>query len=392
MKNMKKILLYSIIAIIFSSCANPLLKNITKQLPPLEDNAEVIVYDRGDTVPENAEILGGIAFTCNTEWKNMLEIAKKEARAAGGNGLEIQVRVNRYPSESPNKAHMLSAFILNVNDSIKPSQPTPFEKKEFQDYVVIKEGDTIPCSIVFESKSHLQFVYDYERHGNRKALSLPKQDLTSYHIGDSIAFNKIQQRRRLFNGQIAIDGGYSFPSNFSIAANARFVRKNAFSSYGIHYDYSSTFNSHVLAGSLGFISAYPKQKTRDQILESYLDGAVGSPEYHKRHRFYFDFLYGFYYSRVDAKYWTNTNWINTYNGWGISNGGYWHIKDAAGIGIGLDMGYDFMLTEHLGIGLALYEFVGIPLIGTVNGEVEFSNSQLKPFGSLELNVGLRYYY
>lgn len=391
---MKKIILFSLLALVFASCAHGPMKNITKQLPPLDESAEVIVYEMGDTVPERSEILGGFYFSHNGDWETVLETAKKEARAAGGNGLEIQLQVlqvSRYPSKNRNKAYLLSAFILNVNDSIEPSKPTTFEKKEFQDYVVKKEGDTIPCSIVFESKSHLQFVVGYERHGNRKAMSLPKQDLLSYHIDDPIAFKKIQQERKLFNGQIAVDGGFSVPRGFSVAASARFVRKNAISSYGIHYNYSSyssTFNSHVLAGSLGLIRAFRKQKTRNQILESCLDGAVVPLEYNKRHRFYCDFLYGFYYSRVNAGYWTNT-----YYGWGITNNSeYYFIKDAAGIGIGLDGGYDFMLTEHLGIGLAMYEFIGKPLIGTVNGEVEYSNSHLKPFVSLELNIGLRYYF
>lgn len=385
---MKKIILFSLLALVFASCAHLSLKNITKQLPPLDESTEVIVYEMGDTVPERSEILGGFCFSHNGDWETVLETAKKEARAAGGNGLEIQLQANRYPSKNRNKTYLLSAFILNINDSIEPTKPTPFEKKEFQDYVVTKEDDTIPCSIVFESKSHLQFVVGYERHGNRKAMSLPKQDLLSYHIDDPIAFKKIQQERKLFNGQVAVDGGYSYPNNYSIAASARFVRKNAISSYGIHYNYSSTLNSHVLAGSLGLIGAFLKQKTRNQILESYLDGAVVPPEYNKRHRFYCDFLYGFYYSRVNAGYWTNT-----YYGWGITNySEYYFIKDAAGIGIGLDGGYDFMLTEHLGIGLAMYEFIGKPLIGTVNGEVEYSNSHLKPFVSLELNIGLRYYF
>ena len=218
-------------------------------------------------------------------------------------------------------------------------------------------------------------------------MSLPKQDLLSYHIDDPIAFKKIQQERKLFNGQIAVDGGFSVPRGFSVAASARFVRKNAISSYGIHYNYSSTLNSHVLAGSLGLIGAFLKQKTRDQILESYLDGAVVPPEYNKRHRFYCDFLYGFYYLTVNSGYWSNS-----YNGWTSNNSEYYYIKDTAGLCVGLDWGYDFMLTKHLGIGLAMYEFIGIPLLGTVNGETEFSNSHLSPFAAMEFNAGLRYYF
>jgi len=363
------------------------MKNITKQLPPLEDDAEVTVYELGDTVPEHSEVLGGIVFSNNSDWDSMLEIAKKEARAAGGNGIEIQLQVNGYPRQDRRKAHLLSAFILNVNDSIEPSQPTPFEKKEFQDYVVMKEDDTIPCSIVFETKSHLQFVYGYERNGNRKAMSLPKTDLVSYHLEDPEALNKKRKERRLCDGQVGVDCGYSFPSNFSVSANARFVQGNDFSSVGIHYDYSTTFNSHVLAASFGIIGAKAKRRTANQLLDVYLDGGVESQKINPRHRFYFDFLAGFYYGEINSSYWTYA-----YDGWITNNSEHIQVKTKAGVGVGLDGGYDYMLSEHLGIGIALYEFLGIPILGTVNGELEVGNSKYKPFGALELNVGLRYYF
>ena len=373
---------FSVFILSFSlaSCAGPVMKNLSKQLPPLENDAEVVVYDRGDTVPEHSEILGGIAFIRNTDWETLLETAKKEARAAGGNGIEIQLQVNGYPRQDRRKAHLLSAFILNVNDSIEPSQPTPFEKNVFQDYVVMKEGDTIPCSIVFESKSHLQFVHGYERHGNRKAMSLPKTDLVSYHLEDPEALNKKQKERRLCDDQVGVDCGYSFPSNFSVSANARFVQDNDYSTIGIHYDYSTTFNSHILAGSFGIIGAKAKRRTANQLLDVYLDGGIESPKINPRHRFYFDFLVGLFFGEIEHSYWNN------------SYSEHIHAKTKSGVGVGLDGGYDYMLSEHLGIGIALYEFFGIPILGTVNGEVEVCNSKYYPLGTIELNAGLRYYF
>lgn len=387
---MKKLIFLVALAIGLASCGTLSMKNITKQLPPLDESAEVFVYEMGDTVPERSEILGGFFLSQESDWETVLEIAKKEARAAGGNGLEIQLQANRFPSKSRHKSYLLSAFILNVNDTIEPTPPTAFDQKDFQDYVIMENGDTIPCSIVFESKSYLQYVVGYERHGNRKAMLLPKRDLLTYHIEDPIAFDKMQQKRKPFNGQIGIDGGYSVPEHFSLSANARFVFKKAVSSsYGIHYNYSSTYNSHILAGSLGVIGSFQKQKTRDQILDFHLDGAVESPVYDKRHRIYGDLLIGFYYSKPDLDYWTHT-----YQGWITNNSTHYHIKDAAGIAFGVNGGYDFMITEHWGIGLAVYEFVGIPFFGTVDGEVEYFSPRLYRHSlvSLELNAGLRYYF
>ena len=67
---MKKLLFLIALALSFAACdsvekttvitkANT-LKIITRQLPPLDETAEVSVYDIGDTVPKHSEILGGI--------------------------------------------------------------------------------------------------------------------------------------------------------------------------------------------------------------------------------------------------------------------------------------------------------------------------------------------
>ena len=55
-EKMKRILIYCTLAILLSSCGSfPFIyKDITKQLPPLEDTAKVMVYDMGDTIPEKA--------------------------------------------------------------------------------------------------------------------------------------------------------------------------------------------------------------------------------------------------------------------------------------------------------------------------------------------------
>jgi hypothetical protein len=354
-----------ILAICLSSCAPGVLKNITKQLPPLDDSAKVAVYGMGDTVPENSEILGGLFISRNKDWETVLDIAKNEARAAGGNGLEIQLQAEagHYSKEKKRIGYAISAFILNVNDSIKPSQPIPYEKKEFQDYVVMKEGDTVPCFIAFESKSHLQFAHGYDRSGHRKALSLPKSDLISYHIEDPEAFKKAQQKRRLCNGKIAANVGYSLLYESyncaTFAANVRFVGNNNFSTFGIHYLYSTNFdnhstifNSHIIAGSIGFMPIKIKTKSRNQTLDSYLDGGIEPPEFNKKHRFFYDLLLGFYY---DSERW-------------------WDYQSSVGIGLGLNISFDFMLTEHLGIGVELYEF--------------FLMEKLR----YSLEAGLRYYF
>ena len=389
---MKRILLFSIFAFIFSSCAPALMKDITKQLPPLEESAEVSVFEMGDTVPENAEVLGGIAFARNSDWETVLETAKKTARAAGGNGLEIQMHI--FPSQKQ-PIHGISAFILNVDNNIKHAKPVSFDRVDFHDYIVKKEGDTIPCSIIYESDNDIAFNYGYNNQGYRKTISTPKSDLLSYHITDPEALAEQQKRKaKSFDIQFAVDGGYylnvengvqnnynysHFSKGFIGTGDVRFNIKNG-STLGLHYSYNNgkgwtyynygyhghNFNNqectHFIAGSIGLITSY---LSNHQKLNFLLDGGCEIKPSMIKHRLSMNVLLGYLFYREEGE----------------------HILSGGTFGIGGNCGYDYMVTEHIGLGIGWGFTMGIPFKAT--NEVE--TREIKPM-QFDLTAGIHYYF
>lgn len=352
----------------FASCGGPMLRNITKQYPPLADSVEVVIYDWNDTVPEHSEVLGGVVIN-RPGWDNVLKVAEKEARAVGGNGIEIQLHES-FLSDSL-QFQRISAFILNVNDSIVPTTPVAFEKMKFNDYIVTKEGDTIRGLIVEESKKQLKIVHGFNRQGYRKAIETRKSNLLSYHVEDPKAlaeanFNKNKQQKVLFTAQVAIDGGYSVGGSYALAANARFSRKNknnasGFNShtFGLHYDYSCTPDiTQFIAGSIGFM-AFTSRVQPKQDLDYYLDSACNFPKVRKKSVFFTSLLLGY---------------VN------YESGGFYYHRSSA-IGLGFDWGHDFMLNEHFALGWMYCGYIGIPL-----------DNEAGWCGAFNITAGLRYYW
>lgn len=390
---MKRILFISILALCVASCSPGVMKNITKQLPPLEESAEVTVYEMGDSIPENAEVLGGIAYARKSDWETVLETAKKTARAAGGNGLEIQMHI--FPSQE-HPIHGISAFILNVDDNIKPAKPVSFDRVDFHDYIVKKEGDTIPCSIIYESDNDIAFNYGYNNQGYRKTISMPKSDLLSYHITDPEALAEQQKRNaKSFDIQFAVDGGYylhldngiqnninysHFSKGFIGTCDMRFNIKNG-STLGVHYGYNNgkgwTYynygyghghninnqeSTHFIAGSIGFITSYLSNR---QKLNFLLDGGCEIKPSMIKYRLSMNVLLGYLFYREVGE--------------GILSGGT--------LGIGGKCGYDYMITEHIGLGLGWGFTMGIPFKATNETETR----TIKPM-QVDLTAGIHYYF
>lgn len=372
-----------IAAFFFASCARPMLTNITKPLPPLADSVEVVIYDRGGSVPENAEILGGFYYGC--PWDMDTAVVKKVARVFGGNAVEVQFRSHPF-AESKQENFEVSAFILNVNDSVIPTTPSFCKKMKFNDYIVTKEGDTIQGSIVEESKKLIKIVHGYNRQGCRKTILTRKDDILSYYMEDPKAFHEanFKRNKELFKAQITVDGGYSFGGTVvlmqrertgcALAANARFSRKNDINlsritahTFGLHYDYSfSSMDHHFIAGSIGLIGIGSAVKPK-QRLDFYLDGACDYSWFKRRTSTYIDFLFGY---------------INYRDSWKISQGYQWstHYYRNHAIGLGFDYGHDFMLNEHLALGWMYFGYLGIPLEKGADWSLTFN-----------ITAGLRYY-
>lgn len=391
----------AILALCLSSCAPSVLRNTTKKLPPLDESAEVIVYDRGDAVPERSEVLGGIAFTRKGSWEDVLETAKKEARAVGGNALEIQLHAYKLNFQQ------ISAFILNVNDNIHPTKPATFNKMNFDDYVVMKEGDTLPCSIVAEFKGQLQFVHGYNRQGYRKALSLPQSDLLSYHIEDPSTIEEVMNKNYISSTmQLAINGGYSFfydlPNNlysmgFMGSGEVRFLIKKGFT-VGAYYSYfsgkgSSTVywqsNSYYYP-SFGYSTIHFHQKAQffacsfgrilpmisnRQKLNILLDGGYEIKPSTLKFRMTSNVLLGYLHFTEEGEY----------------DGDPYTLSGGA-FGFGCYLGFEYMFTKHFGIGFNEGFIMGFPFKAKGNGSESITSLRDIAPMQMDLSAGLRYYF
>lgn len=388
----KCLLAFQAVAIVLglASCGSPVMKNITKQLPPLDNTAEVTVYDREDSIPEKAEVIGGLVIlpAWKKNWETGLSLAKQAARSAGGNSLEIQTHA--YPVHNSRSGHLISAFILNINDSIEPAEPVSFKRMDFHDYVVTKEGDSIPCAIVYETTSHLQFVHGYNKQGYRKSISLPKSDLLCYHIEDPKTFEENQKRNKVYTMRFAVNGGGSIRVNgFGFNTSVDFLYNINRAMYlGIYYNYNygkTSYNQpnwgynygytkvnslqqiHFIAGSVGVLYS---TSSNHQIIDSYLDGACELKPSMTKHRFHESIFLGYIIYAEE----------------GETNGNYFSITGNT-VGIGLYLGYDYMLTQHLSIGIANGVLMGIPF------KVKVNDNEMKTIipSCIDFSAGLRYY-
>lgn len=344
---------FVIFFLIFSLPSCRPIKNIEISYPPLDDNAEVTVFDLGDTIPENAEVLGSIAilngFATKDNWENTLKKAKKEARAIGGNGLEIQTHI--YPNTEGNAIHKIAAFILNIDDHYEPTDPEVLVDKAFNDYVVIREDDTLPCQIVEESEESILFVYDYNRQGLRRSSHILKDSLVSYAINDTIAFAEMQNKKskKPFHVRFDVKGGYrsslaDFKNGPFFAIKSNFLMTKSIS-LGAKYEKIILIKQKhysYIAGSVGYHKPImPKQ----QKMDYYLDGACGTNQVYGQW-ISIDLVVGVFVDYRDYDY---------------------RDSDLITLGFGADFTYDIMLSKHFGCGIGCSHYLGSHPGGSIYG-------------------------
>ena len=196
---MKKLLLILVLAAGFASCSPIVYKSISKPLTPLENTQNVVVYDIGEMPPDYAEVIGSMKVEngfCRCDWDNILEAAKKTARKAGGNGIEI---IQHYYPGDIDFCHIIVAYILNVDPNNKPIELSESAQQNFHDYVVLNEGDTTRCIVTDETQNSLTFIY--EGQGITRRARLSKDKILAYHIDDPVALaDAIYQRdKKIFS-------------------------------------------------------------------------------------------------------------------------------------------------------------------------------------------------
>lgn len=354
---MKKALLFlCALAVCFCSCSPKIHKQITKPLPPLDATSEVTVYDLSQVVPENAEVIGNVSvvdggFTSRCDWETVIEAAKQEARSAGGNGIEILQ--HSFPGQNGSNCHQIVGYILNINDDIEPAELSEYAQQQFHDYVVVKEGDTIPCSIQDEGKNYISFIY--ERNGVKRFSRLPKTGVLAYYVADPVALaeKKAEREKKDFNVRIGIQGGYAFrtaslPKDVSndykdylrkltrgpvLGASVHFSLRNGFT-LGVKYD---RFSGGAKAWGYTYdeVGNYYEGDISNLHTINFVGGSFGtmSLSNNKRHCLYYDLLFGYMDYKDVAEEFGNK-----------------YTLSGNTIGIGVGIGYDYMVTKHIGIG------------------------------------------
>ena len=391
---MKKILLLLALAVGFASCSPIVHKSISKPLAPLDETKNVAVYDIGEMPPDYAEVIGRVKVEnglCRCDWDNILEAAKKTARKAGGNGIEILQHY--YPGEV-DLCHVLVAYVLNIDPNNKPIELSESAKQNFHDYVVLKEGDTTRCIITDETANTLAFIY--EGQGVTRRAQLSKDKILAYYIDDPVALaDAIYQRnKKIFSVRFGFDGGYAFRTakfadNLSgdykdylrkltrgpvMGANFR-INIDKMYTIGIHYDRFMSSNSAYFYAYDEY-GDYHEGLVSDNHVINFIAASAGYQliSTNEKHRFFFDYLLGYMNYYDDGEEFGTTYKI-----------------DGATLGMGIGFDYDYMLSKHVGIGAGLSYYSGALSKMYVNGYEQNLGKNKEGLQRLNLKAGLRFY-
>ena len=401
---MKKLFSLLLLAAAFCSCSPKIHKNIIKQMPyPNGTHSEVTVYDTDDVVPDNAEVIGSLSvgdggFTTHCDWETIIETAKKEAKTSGGNGLEILQ--HSYPGENSSNCHQIVAYILNIDDNAEPIGLSDFALKNFTDYVVFGEGDTIKCRVTENEKDYLTVIY--ERNGVRRYRMLGKNKLLAYHIDDPVALAEQQSERdrKDFHVCIGLDGGWAYrtaplSSDISddykdylrslkkgsdLSANLKINIENILS-LGLQYD-RFTAGCQADAWFADDEGNVTQGTISDAITITFIGGSFGMFGWvsnNKKHLLHADFIFG-YMGYEDA---------------GEEFGTQYVLKGKT-FGTGYAFGYDFKITKHIAIGEELSYYKGSLKNmeywenGYFKDGIDLGNSR-EGLQRINLKAGLRFY-
>lgn len=400
----KLVFLFSIISVL-CSCSPRVHKQIIKQMPSADQQAKVTVYYVGDTVPENAEVIGAITVAgnetgVNCGWEAVIETANQEVRKAGGNGLEITKHL--FPGQNGYPCHQIAGYILWIDDERGPIELSEMAKKAFQDMVVTKAGDTLPCQIIDVSQTHITFLY--ERNGISRLNNSSIAGFQSYYIKDQQAYNerrkeaKENEAKKKYHVQFAFNGGWSlrtasFPKNISgdyknylkklsnapdFGASMRININEGFN-IGFHFDRYSRSNQ-------GYFQGY--------VDENYVEGIISN---HHTIDFYAVSLGLLSCANNNWRHMLNTEFYIGYMGYKdkAEEFGLNYTLSGKTIGFGVGFGYDYRLTKNVAIGAELSYYQGIISTflyddGVHKRDIELGDSK-EGLGRLNLKAGLRFY-
>jgi hypothetical protein len=116
---MKKIHFLPLFAAILCACSPKVGTTLTASRPAVDTNAPVAVIGVADPLPEGAEVLGTFkvgdsGFSVDCGYEKAIELAKKQARAAGGNVVKLTEHIP--PSAFGNSCHRIKGTIAYESD------------------------------------------------------------------------------------------------------------------------------------------------------------------------------------------------------------------------------------------------------------------------------------
>lgn len=163
---------------LISACSPKVTSNLQKSYQPISYEQEVFVLGLNEEAPSQAEVIGSIkvgdnGFSANCGFEEVIELAKIEARKAGGNVLKITE--HKLPSAMGSSCHQIKADILRIAD-IAQIQKEIISEEEVADPNVdyatlniyrfsgagalvsydVYLGDSIVCRVKNKSKQTIQ--------------------------------------------------------------------------------------------------------------------------------------------------------------------------------------------------------------------------------------------
>jgi hypothetical protein len=104
------------------SCSPKIATSVQFNYASLNDQDNVLVYSKEESLPENAKIIGKTSigdsgFTTNCDYDVMLEKAKNEARKKGANAIKITEHI--LPNYFGSSCHRIKAQMLKIESSDK---------------------------------------------------------------------------------------------------------------------------------------------------------------------------------------------------------------------------------------------------------------------------------
>ena len=129
--------------IIFASCSSKMTTTLIKAQAPLEEDVEVKVLPPEAQAPESAVVLETITLV-GLDYDQLVEMAKDQARQAGGNVLQIVKHLSPDISCPRNR---MAAVALSTCDSLSTDAGSP------QSFASVEKAFSPPASEAITSRS-----------------------------------------------------------------------------------------------------------------------------------------------------------------------------------------------------------------------------------------------